>query len=298
MKNKGYLSNHLFLMHKHILYITISILILNCTPSAEKKSNLKETAIVDEGQFDSIIIYNNTKAPTKAIRAFENRAYFLDSFPSKDSLWLFADIYIKERNAPTIILCHQAGYSRGEYKETAKKLNLYGYSVVAIDQRSGGTINDTENRSYLNALADSLPTNYLSAQQDIEAAIDYVYSYTQKPVLLVGSSYSASLCLLIGKNNPKIKAVAAFSPGEYFDTLSVQDALKGFDKPLFVTSSRKEAETVTQLIKNVEFHLINQYIPQKMGFHGSKALWSQNIGNDLYWEAFNQFLKYEFPIKK
>lgn len=283
-------------MLKNILYIAFLLTAISCTN--EKKTDKQNDIIVDEGQFDSIIISNNTKAPTKAIRSFENRAYFLDSFPSKDSLTIFADIYIKDRNAPTIILCHQAGYSRGEYKETAKQLNLYGYSVIAIDQRSGGTINEIENKTYLNAIKDSLPTTYTDAKQDIEAAIDYVYTYTQKPILLVGSSYSASLSLLIAKNNPKIKAVAAFSPGEYFDSISIKDSLKNWDKPLFITSSKNEAIAINNLIENIELHHINQFVPEKGGFHGSKALWSKNTGNNLYWDAFNQFLKYEFPIKK
>lgn len=284
-------------MNNFYTYISLILIILGCKSEAPI-NNAKENNIIDEGQFDSIIISNNTKAPTKAIRSFENRAYFLDSFPSKDSLIIFADIYIKERNAPTIILCHQAGYSRGEYKETAKQLNLYGYSVIAIDQRSGGTINDVENRTNSNALKDSLPTNYIDARQDIEATIDYVYNYTQKPVLLVGSSYSASLSLLIAKNNAKIKAVAAFSPGEYFDSISIQDSLIGWDKPLFITSSKKEINSINKLVKNVEMHFLNQFAPEKEGYHGSKALWSINNGSNLYWDAFNQFLKYEFPIKQ
>jgi len=284
-------------MNKLITFFSI-LVIVSCTtaPLAEENSNNKK--LVDEGQFDSIIISNDTKAPTKAIKSLENRAYFLDSFPSKDSLIIFADIYIKERNSPTILLCHQAGYSRGEYIETAKTLNLLGYSVVALDQRSGNKINGIVNLSHKNAVRDSLPTGYLDAQQDIEAAIDYVYTYTKKPILLLGSSYSASLSLLVAKNNPKIKAVAVFSPGEYFDSISIQDSLIGFDKPMFITSSKQEANTITELIKYIEPHLKDQYIPTVIGFHGSKALWPNNKGNDLYWEAFSQFLTYEFPEKK
>ena len=284
-------------MNKLVAYLLL-LVIVGCNTDSSSELNTEKEQLLEEGQFDSIIIYNDTKAPTKAIRALENRAYFLDSFPSKDSLMIFADIYIKERYAPTILLCHQAGYSRGEYKETAKALNLYGYSVVALDQRSGNTVNGLDNLSYKKAIEDSLPTEYINAQQDIEAAIDYIYTYTQKPILLLGSSYSASLSLLIGKNNPKVKAVAAFSPGEYFDSISIQDSLKGFDKPLFITSSKQEATSITELIKNIEPHLSNQFIPSVNGFHGSKALWPENKGNELYWEAFSQFLTYEFPAKK
>jgi pimeloyl-ACP methyl ester carboxylesterase len=283
-------------MKKILIWLSLG-LIVGCSVEEKKVDQNQDQVQLDEGQFDSIIIQENTIAPTKAIKALENRAYFLDSFPSLDSLTIYADIYIKERNAPTILFCHQAGYSRGEYKETAKKLNLYGYSVVALDQRSGGEVNGIKNLSYQNALNNDLPTSYIDAYQDIEAAIDYIYHYTKQPLLLVGSSYSASLSLLAGKNNPKIKAVASFSPGEYFDSISITDSLKSFDKPLFITSSKQEASEVTQLISKVEPHLKHQFIPELKGYHGSKALWSKNKGNEKYWEAFNEFLKDEFPTK-
>lgn len=283
-------------MKKTLLFLLIGLLI-GCSIEEKNENNNSKKVALDEGQFDSILIHKSTLAPTKAIQALENRAYFLDSFPSKDSLTIYADIYIKERNAPTILLCHQAGYSRGEYKETAKKLNLYGYSVVAVDQRSGGEINGIENLSYLNAIKNNKITNYINAKQDIESAIDYVYQYTQKPLLLVGSSYSASLSLLIGKNNPKVKAVAVFSPGEYFDSISITDSLQGFNKPIFVTSSKQEIKATNQLISKIEPHLKTQFLPEVKGYHGSKALWDSNKGNEKYWEAFNEFLKNEFPAK-
>lgn len=279
-------------MLKNLIKISISIIFISCSGNV-KTETPKE---IEKGQLDSIVINTDTKAPTKAIKAFENRAYYLDSFPSKDSLIMFADIYIKNNNAPFILLCHQAGYSRGEYKEIAKRLNLYGYSIIAIDQRSGGEVNNVKNKTYLNALLRGENTDYMSSKQDIEAAIDYIYSYYKKPILLVGSSYSASLAMLIGKNNPKIKAVAAFSPIEYLDSISLKDSIKGFDKPLFITSSKKEINSINNLISDIEFHLLNQYKPKTIGVHGSKALWSKNNESNLYWEAFYLFLKYEYPI--
>lgn len=282
---------------KKTIFGLITLICIGCSLENKDNQNANSKLPLDEGQFDSIVIQENTLAPTKAIKALENRAYFLDSFPSKDSLTIYADIYIKERNAPTILLCHQAGYSRGEYKEIAKKLNLYGYSVVALDQRSGKEINGIPNLSYANAIKDSLSTEYIAAQQDIEAAIDYIYNYTNQPLLLVGSSYSASLSLLVSKNNPKIKAVAVFSPGEYLDSITLTDSLKKFDKPIFATSSQQEAEGVKQLIINIEPYLKTQFSPIVKGYHGSKALWSKNKGNEKYWEAFNDFLQQEFPSK-
>ena len=69
-------------------------------------------------------------------------------FSAPDSLPICADLYaLENKDAPWILLCHQAGYSRGEYRETALKLNAMGYSCMALDQRSGEQVNGVINRT-------------------------------------------------------------------------------------------------------------------------------------------------------
>ena len=64
-------------------------------------------------------------------------------FDASDGVSITADLYLAhaDLNKPLIVLCHQAGWSRGEYREIAPKLNALGFNCIAIDQRSGGSIN-------------------------------------------------------------------------------------------------------------------------------------------------------------
>jgi len=61
------------------------------------------------------------------------------TFPSHEGVTITADLYItnEDKNIPFIVLFHQAGFSRGEYREIAPKLNKLGFNCMAIDQRSG-----------------------------------------------------------------------------------------------------------------------------------------------------------------
>jgi pimeloyl-ACP methyl ester carboxylesterase len=214
------------------------------------------------------------------------------TFPSKDNLPITADVYLQKGMEPTMLLCHQAGFSRGEYKNTALKLNEMGISCMAIDQRSGKEALDVLNETAKAAEAKSLPTGYLDARQDIEAAIDYLYERNgNQPIILVGSSYSASLSLLIGKDNPKVKAVAAFSPGEYFKGVDIAGTITGTSKPVFVTSSKKETPGVETLTKGIDNQFLTHYKPEVAGIHGSRALWESTDGNEGYWVSFEGFLK-------
>ncbi len=213
------------------------------------------------------------------------------TFESKDGLTITADLYQIENDKGFIVLCHQAGYSRGEYLETAKKLNELGFSCMAIDQRSGNSANNITNETAKLAKQKGLSTSYLDAQQDIEAAIDYAVQLNNgQQVFLVGSSYSASLVLLISTNNDKVKAVASFSPGEYLTGVDLAASIGSLNIPVFVTSSKGEIGQTAGVIKNINAEKVTHFKPEVTGIHGSRALWSSTDGNETYWKAFTDFL--------
>lgn len=215
------------------------------------------------------------------------------TFPSKDGLMITADEYMEDASLPYMILCHQAGYSRGEYLSTASRFQKFGYNCLALDARSGKEVNGIKNETAALAEQKKKKTTYLDAEQDILAAIDYVYAMSKQKVILVGSSYSASLALKIATTNDKVKAVIAFSPGEYFgDKLNLKETIKTLDKPVFVTSSQEEAKDISTLIKDVKSQKKTQFTPSNKGDHGSKALWKENNPNyHEYWMALLMFMK-------
>ncbi len=154
-------------------------------------------------------------------------------------------------------------------------------------------MNGVENQTAQRARAHGLPTDYLDAEQDIVAAVDYAYKLGgNKPVILFGSSYSSSLALKIGAENSKVMAVIAFSPGEYFgDALNLKQSIRGLDKPTFVTSARNEAPSVTELVDGLQSAELIHFIPQGEGIHGSAALWTSQPNHEKYWKALKAFLE-------
>jgi predicted alpha/beta hydrolase len=253
--------------------LIISFILISCNSNSEKK------------EIESKNISKNLKQELPNIYVVKT------IFFSKDSLPISADIYEVDNKKPTVLLCHQAGYSRGEYNETAMKLCNYGFSSIAIDQRSGGEVNGVINKTTLAAKNRNLATNYLDAKSDIEAAINYMYEMNGgKPIILVGSSYSATLALIIGNNSEKVKAIVAFSPGEYFETIDVKNTIKNISKPVFVTSSKKESVALKELVSLINVNYVTHYTPDELGVHGSKALWKSTEGNEGYWNSLLKFL--------
>ena len=212
-------------------------------------------------------------------------------FESKDGLLITADLYLVEDPKGFILLCHRSHCNRGEYRETAPKLNNLGFSCMAIDQRSGMKVFGVVNETKVLAKQKGLATGYLDAKQDIEAAVDFAFELNgNKPIIILGSSYSASLALLISTESDNIKATIAFSPGEYLKAIKLADEIKSIDKPTFITSAKKEVFEVSELLKFVDTKYAVQFKPTMEGFHGSKTLWESVKGYETFWNSIEQFL--------
>ena len=213
------------------------------------------------------------------------------AFKSLDGLTITADYYPLKKPKGLILLCHRSHCNRGEYRETAPKFNDLGFSCLAIDQRSGMKIFGVVNETKTLAKQKGLATGYLDARQDIEAGIDYAYKLNRKiPIIVLGSSYSASLALLIAAASEKVASVIAFSPVECLKNTSVSEGIANLSKPIFITSAKKEVEDTSQLIGFVNPKYVHHFKPDTDGFHGSKALWESVDGYESYWQALNVFL--------
>jgi len=213
-------------------------------------------------------------------------------FASLDSLIVTADQYHVSKDSAVIVLCHQAGWSRGEYKEIAPKLNRMGYNCVAIDQRSGGAVNGVTNETNARAKSAGKTTDFVSAKQDVAATINWAKAYYAKDVILWGSSYSSALALIIAKENDAVSAVLSFSPGEYLASFGVNvgTSMDGLNKPAFLTSSKGESDQTKLLFDRIVSSNRVHFTPTGNGEHGSRALWEEKIDHKEYWTALKSFL--------
>jgi len=222
-------------------------------------------------------------------------------FASAGEIEVRADLYESpDRSATLILLFHQAGWSRGEYREIAPKLVKLGYRVMAIDQRSGGGVNGVQNETARRAKKRHLPTSYLDAYPDLEAALAYARKDLKATRVIVwGSSYSASLVFRLAAEHPaQVSAIVAFSPGEYFDEKGgdyIRAFAKKLSQPLFVTSSKQERDKVKPIFDASTTKQKILFTPASKGQHGSRALWAQWPDNDVYWAAVDGFLDVYMP---
>jgi pimeloyl-ACP methyl ester carboxylesterase len=222
-------------------------------------------------------------------------------FPTTGGIQGRADVYkTKNDSAALILLFHQAGWSRGEYREIAPELVKAGYRVMAVDQRSGGAVNGVQNDTHYRATKMGLARSYLDAYIDMKAALTYARKELKATRIIVwGSSYSSSLVFRLAAEHPEaVIGVMAFSPGEYFKkegTGYVQGLAKRVKRPLFVTSSKKERDVAKPIFDASPAKKKILFTPASKGQHGSRALWRQWSDNDVYWAAVKGFLNEYTP---
>lgn len=189
-----------------------------------------------------------------------------------------------------ILLFHQAGSGKDEYAAIQPRLAELGYASLAIDQRAGGAMfgpNET-----VQAMGAARP--FLEARRDLDAALDWAVNQGP-PVILWGSSYSASLVLMLAADRPDdAAALLAFSPGEYFTGTQVRDAAARVTSPVFVTSAQDATEIAAgeAIFAAVPARGKQRHVPQAGGVHGSSTLIPARnaAGADQNWQAVTAFL--------
>jgi dienelactone hydrolase len=192
-----------------------------------------------------------------------------------------------------MVLFHQAHANHSEYAPIAPKLAQAGWASLAVDQRSGDELFGAKNRT---AAQFKETPGYLEAMPDLEAALaEGVKRNGGKPVIVVGSSYSATLVFALAAKHPSdVRAVIAFSPGEYFqDKHYARSAAAQLKVPLYVTSASDpdEVRRAKEVLDASPSTQKVQHTP-KHGVHGASTLRTDRnaAGAQENWDALMKFL--------
>ena len=195
---------------------------------------------------------------------------------------------------PLIVAFHQAGSSSAEYAPIAPRLVEAGFTVLAIDQRSGDGAFGGSNRT---AAALGREAAYDEALPDLEAALAWAKADAKgAPVIVWGSSYSAALVFVLAARHPgDVSGIVAFSPGEYLaGKNAVRAAAAKVSVPVFIdqASSADEIARSAAILKAVKGADKQQFRAKARSTHGSSTLRADaNAGGaEAHWQAVLAFL--------
>jgi dienelactone hydrolase len=214
------------------------------------------------------------------------------NFKASDGLLVTADIYQSWKSNPYIILFPQEQSCRGEFDSIASRFIKMNYNCMAVDLRSGDNFRFVKNETAIRAREGRYAYSLTAASKDIEAAIDYLYQSTGNKISLFGSASSASLALIVGRDNEHVKAIVAFSPGEYFSPeYDLKSVLANYPKPVFIACSHDEYFYLSGIkdFKGPDKILFKPSSREEI--RGTNALLKENPARDEYWLSLLIFFK-------
>lgn len=222
------------------------------------------------------------------------------AFLTEDKVRVVGDWYGAgdEKDGPVILLFHQGGGdARGEYAEIAPRLVANGFQVLAIDQRNGGNVFQSTNRTIAHMGADYEEPGYCDAYPDLVAAVGYVRSQGFTGKLIVwGSSYSAALVFRLAAEHPsQISGLLAFSPaaGPPLADCPLAAHLDSIKMPAIAFRPAREyaIESVAEQMKQLAAAGVQTYVADP-GVHGSSMLNARRVkaSTEKTWEVVLAFL--------
>ena len=212
-----------------------------------------------------------------------------------DGVKVHGEVWRAGARAPIVVAFHQAGSSVAEYAPIAPRLVNAGFTVLAIDQRSGDGAFGGTNRTA--AAFGSRELSYDAALPDLEAALGWAKVEARgAPVVVWGSSYSAALVFLLAAAHPgDIAAIVAFSPGEYLARKdAVRIAARKVKVPVYIdqSSDHDEIARSAAILKAVQSSDKQQLVAHAPSTHGSSTLRddTNGAGAEAHWQGVLAFL--------
>lgn len=194
-----------------------------------------------------------------------------------------------ERNGPdkpVVMLFHQGGSNgRGEYQDIAPWLADEGFTAIAWDTRTGGSLHGSENRS-APTVPEGVPADFCDALPDLLAAMEATEDAGfDQGMVLWGSSYTGALVFHAAAERPEMtRAVIAFSPasgGPMRDCLAIERAPE-VDVPMLVVQPPSEIARPTATEQRGQLEALGvSYIVPSHGVHGSSTLVDERTGHDM-----------------
>jgi pimeloyl-ACP methyl ester carboxylesterase len=209
---------------------------------------------------------------------------------AKDKTRIYGSKYQStHNNSKIVLLFHQADSNRMEYEPLLSRIHIAGFDTLTVDQRSGGKRWEFDNVT-VKRLGKS--SEHIEAYPDLEAALEYVIKRKYKTIVVVGSSYSASLAIVLASKNPdKVTAVAAFSPGEYFpDKNWIKTSAAILKVPLYITGATNENKRIEEVMVNMNEDDFTYYQAFN-SMHGASTL-RQDMNPEGYKANMDNFIAF------
>jgi len=175
------------------------------------------------------------------------------NFETDDGFVIYGDFYQPENpNGKALILLHMLRTDKSHWTEFAQRLKERGYYVLAIDLRGHGksiekngkriTWQEFDENDFKNMVLDVKAAKIFLIEKNIDS----------KSIGIVGASIGANTALNYAVSDEEIRVIALLSPGLDYRGVKTEEAMKIYDRPVFIAASKEDEPAASSSLKLYE----------------------------------------------
>lgn len=159
-------------------------------------------------------------------------------FNAPDGVKIVGNWFLAGDNAPAVLLLHMRPATKESWNEFAVKLNVAGFSALAIDLRGHGE--STEQNGQKIDFHNFPEGNHTDCRLDVDMALEWLKNQNIGDIFVIGGSIGANLAIDAMARYSEIKKGAALSPGLEYLGVIIDDVIKKIKNKLFLIASKDD----------------------------------------------------------
>ncbi len=172
------------------------------------------------------------------------------NFKTDDGFVIYGDFYKPTSpNGKSIILLHMLRTDKSYWVDFANSLKDKGYYVLAIDLRGHGkSLNKNDQKITWQQFNEN---DFKNMVLDVKAAKLFLLEngLNEKNIGIIGASIGANTALNYAASDEEIRFVALLSPGLDYRGVKTEEAIKVYDRPIFIAASKEDEPSASSSLK-------------------------------------------------
>ena len=176
------------------------------------------------------------------------------SWKTQDN-WTIKGTFLPSKNGKMVILLHDLGRTREDYKNFEKRLENETFGYLAFDLRGHGQ--STNLGSYNNFKKTGTDNEYNQMVRDVEGAISFLNDkgYKTEDIFIIGAGLGANVAAKAVGLNPQIAGLGLLTPGLKTKDVLSMGGIKMYKNPVMIAVGSVDRKPMMEanLLRNAAF---------------------------------------------
>ena len=169
--------------------------------------------------------------------------------------WDIKGIFLPSKNGKMVILLHELGRTREDYKNFIKRLENEEFGYLAFDLRGHGK--STNLGTYNNFKKTGTDNEFNQMVRDVEGAINFLNSqgYQTEDIFIIGAGLGANVAAKAVGLNPQIAGLGLLTPGLKTKDVLSMGGIKMYKNPVMIAVGSIDRKPMMEanLLRNAAF---------------------------------------------